>query len=74
MPELSCFCLLVLAALLGTLPGCRQKLGSHSLRLRLQVALDSAALKVANLSGATYYRTEVDVNDAFHWYPTEKQP
>lgn len=50
--------------------GCRaaeKKLGSHSLRLRLAVALDSTAIAVTNPSGQTYYRTEVDVNDAFRW-------
>lgn len=74
MPGILCLRLLVLAALLGVLPGCRNKLGSHSLRLRLQVALDSTALTVTNPSRTTYYRTEVDVNDAFRWHPGTLPP
>jgi hypothetical protein len=67
--------LLLLAALAGGgLVGCRKKLGSHSLRLRLRVELDSTALTVINPSGATYYRTEVDVNDAFRWHPGTLPP
>ncbi|MCI1189778.1 hypothetical protein MON38_20335 [Hymenobacter sp. DH14] len=61
------YCLLLLAVAVGPLAGCGKKLGSHSLRLRLQVAVDSATLTVVNPSKATYYRTEVDVNDAFRW-------
>ncbi|TFZ62365.1 hypothetical protein E4631_25285 [Hymenobacter sp. UV11] len=61
------YCLLLLAVAVGPLAGCGKKMGSHSLRLRLQVAVDSATLTVVNPSKATYYRTEVDVNDAFRW-------
>ena len=50
------------AALL--LPGCGN-LGSHSLALRLQVAFDSTAIRIHNPTRATYYHTQVEVNDAF---------
>lgn len=46
------------------LPGCGN-LGSHSLNLRLQVRLDSTALYISNPTQATYFRTQVEVNDTF---------
>lgn len=46
------------------LPSC-ENLGSHSLNLRLQVAFDSTAIQVTNPTQATYFRTQVEVNDAF---------
>lgn len=67
MPGKISYRLLMLALAAGPLAGCGKKLGSHSLRLRLQVALDSTSLTLTNPSGVTYYRTEVDVNDAFRW-------
>jgi len=48
------------------LTGCGN-IGSHSLRLQLSVVLDSTALHVTNVSRTTYYRTTLDVNDAFGW-------
>lgn len=50
------------AALL--LPGCGN-LGSHRLALRLQVAVDSTAIRIHNPTRATYYHAQVEVNDAF---------
>lgn len=61
------YCCLLLAVAVGGLGGCKKKLGSHSLRLRVRVAVDSATISVVNPSRATYYRTEVNVNDAFRW-------
>lgn len=66
MPGHTCFCLLCLAAGGMALAGCGNA-GSHSLQLRLAVAMDSSSLKIRNLSRATYYRVDVDVNDAFRW-------
>lgn len=63
----TCFGLLGLAATSLALMGCG-KTGAHTLELRLTVALDSSSLVVRNPSGMTYYRTEVDVNDAFRWH------
>lgn len=63
----SSFGLLGLAAAGIALAGCG-KTGAHTLALRLTVALDSSSLVIRNPSGMTYYRTEVDVNDAFRWH------
>lgn len=40
-------------------------LGSHSLNLRLQLAFDTTAIYIHNPTRATYFRTQVEVNDAF---------
>ena len=74
MFERTLYCLLMWAVAAWALAGCGKKLGSHSLNLRVQVALDSATLSITNPSRATYYRTEVDVNDAFRWELDTLQP
>jgi len=66
MEENRFFYLSVAAAAGALLTGCGN-IGSHSLPLRLAVARDSTTLHVTNASRTTYYRTTLDVNDAFGW-------